>query len=113
METQTKYEIAPKDTVGKPRLSLLPWTSIKKIATVYEYGVKKYYEQSWRKGFAYGDIWDGTMRHLTSWWEGEDLDPESGLNHLLHAGFGILTLIYLADNFKHLDNRPKKEEIPF
>jgi hypothetical protein len=113
METQAEYKVAPKEKEGKPRLSLLPWKTITKLSAVYEYGAKKYYEQSWRKGFVWGDIWEGTMRHLTKWWEGEDVDPESGLNHLLHAGFGVLTLIYLSDEFKHMDNRPGKEQIPF
>ena len=113
METQTKYESAPKDTVGKPRFSLLPWCSIRKIISVYEFGTKEYYENSWRKGFTYSSIWDATMRHLTDWWEGQEVDPKSGLHPLLHAGFNILTLIYLADEFKHLDNRPRNGVIPF
>jgi hypothetical protein len=28
---------------------------------------------------------DATIRHLFSWWEGEDIDPDSGLHHVTKA----------------------------
>lgn len=100
-------EQAPKEKENKPRMSLLPWGVLKEVSKVYEYGTKKYHENSWRKGFSYSDIFDALNRHLTDWWEGEDDDPESGLNHLLHASFNVLTLVYLVLWFTGKDDRPR------
>jgi hypothetical protein len=46
------------------------------------------------------------MRHLTSWWEGENVDPDSGLSHVTKA---IATLTVLRDAMltgKYSDDRP-------
>ena len=46
------------------------------------------------------------MRHLVGWWEGEDLDPDSGLSHVTKA---IASLVVLRDamlNGKCEDDRP-------
>jgi hypothetical protein len=37
---------------------------------------------------------NATRRHLDSWWEGEDIDPDSGLSHITKA---IASLVVLRD----------------
>lgn len=34
------------------------------------------------------------MRHLMAWWEGQDFDPDSGMNHIVKA---ITSLVVLRD----------------
>ena len=34
------------------------------------------------------------MRHMAAWQAGEDLDPESGRNHLGHAMCNLLQMLY-------------------
>ena len=50
------------------------------------------------------------MRHLNEWWEGEDTDPASGLNHITKA---ITSLMVLRDSMiqdKFNDDRPPKTD---
>ena len=53
-------------------------------------------------------LYDATMRHLLAWMSGEDLDPESGLNHLFHAGASLNMLIWMLANKPEMDDRPDK-----
>ena len=67
--------------VVKPDLSLIPPESLVEIAHVMTLGQKKYDRDDWRHD---GDCteWSRTyasiQRHLTSFWSGEDIEPESG-----------------------------------
>ena len=42
--------------------------------------------------------YNATMRHLTSWFDGEKNDPESGLHHLAHACSNLLFLLWFEFN---------------
>ena len=77
-----------------PDLTLLPDKVIVQIAKVFEYGVKKYARDNWKKGLSEERIWDAVMRHLLKYRDGYDTDTESGLPHLSHAACGIIFLMY-------------------
>ena len=52
--------------------------------------------------------YDALMRHAMAWWEGEDLDPDSGMSHITKA---IATLVVLRDAMiqdKFTDDRPPR-----
>ena len=88
-------EVGTKHDTGKIRFSLLPWSAVKEIVQVLEFGAKKYSEGNWR----YVEnpqtrYYDAAMRHLLAWFEGEKNDEETGLNHLAHAGCDILFLLW-------------------
>ena len=85
-----------KDDRGKLRMDLLPVRSLVQVAQVYTYGAEKYAPNNWRKGMAWSRIYAAILRHLFRFWGGEDLDSESGLPHLAHAAFGVLTLLDLS-----------------
>jgi hypothetical protein len=100
---------APTEDAGKPQWSMLPWKALEQVVRVFEYGAsKKYKRDSWREGFSYSDIYDKLMRHLTQWWEGEDIDDESNLLTVAHIGWNALMLIHLVLFFPKNDNRPHK-----
>lgn len=82
-----------KHDEGKPPMSLLPYPALREIARVLAFGAKKYDPHNWRGGFKWSRIADALLRHIGAWLEGEDLDPESGLNHLAHAGCCLLFLL--------------------
>ena len=44
---------------------------------------------NWRDGLDWTRVSSAVLRHLSAWHGGEDIDPESGLSHLAHAGCGI------------------------
>ena len=73
--------------------ALLPVRALREIARVYGYGAGKYAPNNWRRGYPWSWSYSALQRHLNSFWGGEFLDPESGLPHLAHAGFHVLTLM--------------------
>lgn len=86
----------PKDLIGSDKMPmhLFPMT-----ATVYGTlalldGALKYGRANWRAAGVRASIYyDACLRHLTKWFEGETIDPESGLPHLAHAIACITILI--------------------
>lgn len=87
------------------RFELVPGNALGDIAEVYAFGSSKYEDNNWRRGYAWSLSYGAMMRHLTAFWEGEDLDPESGLPHLAHAGFHILALLTFMREQSDLDDR--------
>lgn len=94
-------EPAPADTMkpsvrynkGKTLWSLIPKRPLHDIARVFTYGAAKYSDRNWEApGFDYSSVYDSAMRHLDSWWQGQDIDEESGLPHLAHACANLLFL---------------------
>jgi len=87
---------AVKFDSGKTDWSLMPFEAVEEINKVLEFGAKKYAAHNWTQGdgFRYTRVLNSLFRHLFAWSRGEDLDPESGLSHLAHAGCNIIFLIY-------------------
>jgi hypothetical protein len=101
---------APKEDAGKTKWSLLPMKALEQVVKVFEFGCSKYARDSWRKGFAYSDIYDAALRHLTDWWEGEDIEDESKLYTISHAAWNVLILVHLVLFFPENDDRPHKKK---
>lgn len=87
----------PKDAVGskKPPLSCVPMNVVQEAGVAMLEGAVKYGRHNWRSSGVRSSIYfDATMRHLLAWWEGEDVDPDSGLSHVTKA---IASLLVLRD----------------
>lgn len=67
------------------RVSLIPVYAQIEEAKVYGMGAEKYAPHNWRRGYPWSWSYDAMQRHLAQFWNGEDIDPESGLPHLAHA----------------------------
>jgi len=83
---------------GKPDYSLIPMAAMKEAAHVLEYGATKYAVDNWMKPTNWRVSYACLMRHMSAWQSGEDLDPESGRNHLGHAMCNILQMLYMLEN---------------
>lgn len=95
----------PKDLIGSDKLPihLFPMTAVLFGAVALLDGALKYGRTNWREAGVRASIYyDACMRHLSRWFEGEDLDPDSGIHHLAHAIACIAILIDAleADNLK-------------
>jgi hypothetical protein len=66
----------------------------------------KYGRTNWRAaGIRFSIYYDAINRHLDKWFEGEDIDPDSGLPHLAHAMAGIAILIDGTETGNATDDR--------
>jgi hypothetical protein len=106
-EVRTTSETGGQKGVKPQRMSLLPFRALAKISEVYGFGEKKYSAHNWRLGYEWDKSIDALERHIGAFKDGEDNDPESGLSHIAHAGFHILTLlVFILDpRYKRFDNR--------
>ena len=87
---------------GKPRWSLLPWHEVGEVVKVLTVGAIKYEDDNWKRVPNGRDrYFSACMRHLTAWWNGERLDPETKLNHLAHAGCCILFMLWIDNQGRH------------
>jgi len=87
--------------------SLIPWAAMAKVAEHYHKGAEKYDAHNWRKGYEWSKSYASLMRHATDWWEGEDIDPETGSPNLAAVVFHALTLLTFADEHPDFDDRYK------
>ena len=69
----------------KSRMDLLAPDVLEGLASILTYGATKYEPRNWEKGMHWGRVYAAAFRHLLAFWNGEDLDSESGLPHIDHA----------------------------
>lgn len=83
---------------GKPRWSLLPRGTLRKVIQVLEAGAVKYDVDNWKSvPDARTRYYDAMNRHIEAWWGGEKQDPETGIHHLAHATCCALFLMWLDE----------------
>lgn len=73
-------------------MDLIPPRALLALSEVYGFGGEKYDDHNYLKGYDWSLAYGALQRHLNQWQAGEDIDPESGLHHLLHAAWHALTL---------------------
>lgn len=105
----------PKDALGiaKVPITTVPMQVMLQVGLAMMEGGRKYGRHNYRgskvpavRASVYVDA--AMARHLPAWWEGEDIDPDSGINHVIKA---IASLVVLADaiNTGQLeDDRPPR-----
>lgn len=87
----------PKAIVGikKVPMSSVSAPVMAEIGVAMLEGAAKYGRHNYRAvGVRSSVYYDSTMRHLMAWWEGEDVDADSGMSHVTKA---ITSLVVLRD----------------
>jgi hypothetical protein len=108
---KTQKPTNPKDAVGikKAPLSTVSAAVLAEVGVGMLEGALKYGRHNYRGvGVRASVYYDATIRHLFSWWEGEDTDPDSQLSHVTKA---ICSLVVLRDAMiqgKCEDDRPPR-----
>ena len=70
-------------------------------------GANKYGPYNWRDvEIQFSDYFDSTMRHMNEWYEGEDIDPDSGVSHISKAITGLIVLRDAMLEGSAIDDRP-------
>lgn len=109
----TKKDTNPKDAIGvsKTPVSTIPSQFIMGTGLAMMEGAIKYRRHNYRvAGIRYSVYYDALMRHMMAWWEGEDIDPDSGLSHLYKASACIAIMVDAMHSGIGNDDRPPKME---
>lgn len=99
----------PKDACGirKAPFSTVPGPFVAEVGLAMLEGALKYGRHNYRAAGVRASVYyDAALRHLTAWWEGQDIDPESGMSHLIKAA---ACLAVLSDSMRRgnwTDDRP-------
>jgi hypothetical protein len=99
----------PKDTVGikKAPFSTVSAPVMAEVGVAMMEGALKYGRHNFRGvGVRASVYYDATIRHLFSYWEGEDVDPDSGLSHITKAIASLMVLRDAMIQNKCEDDRP-------
>ena len=96
---------AVKHDQEKSRVDLLSSSWLMGVGVVLAYGAKKYAAHNWRKGLLLSRTLGATLRHVLAFLGGEDLDPETGLCHLLHASCSVMFAYETWLTSKGMDDR--------
>ena len=108
---KTSKATNPKDGIAANKMPLHLWPE---TATIYGClallsGMLKYGRSNWRvKGVLASVYVDATKRHLNAWFEGQDMDVDSGLPHLAHALASLAVLVDAISAGNLVDDRNVK-----
>jgi len=85
----------PKDSVGvkKAPISTVSGAVMSEVGVAMLEGARKYGRHNYRVSGVRASVYrDAAWRHLTKWWEGEDIDPDSGISHIIKAMASLMVL---------------------
>lgn len=99
----------PKDRIGdlKPQLHLVPAALSIYASQAMANGAAKYGPFNWREHPVKAHVYiAAALRHLHSWYDGEDAAEDSGVHHLAHAAAGLAILLDAMATGNLIDDRP-------
>lgn len=105
----------PKTAIGtkKPPVSVVPPVAVFHLGQAMKDGKEKYGLMNWREKRVSSSVYfDAAMRHLMSWWDGEDRASDSGVHHLAHAMACMAILLDAESIGKLNDDRPLPGNLP-
>lgn len=105
-----------RDTGGQKgvklaRFDLIPPGPLFELANHYGIGATKYLDRNWELGYGWGKSYAAMMRHAWAWWGGEDIDAETGSNHLTAVAWHAFALLEWAKTHPEKDDRPSKMKV--
>jgi hypothetical protein len=107
-------ESNPKDAIGsrKAKLSVVPSGVLFALGNAMLEGTCKYGRHNYRGvGVRASVYYDAAIGHLFDWWEGQDVDPESGELHLVKAMASLAVAIDAIQQGMMHDDRPPRSKV--
>lgn len=104
-EVRTTSSTGGQKGVKDERYDLIPTEALAQLARHYGVGARKYDDNQWRKGYEFSKSYAALMRHLTQWWGGEDIDEETGSNHMAAVAWHAFTLMTFQQFNPEFDDR--------
>lgn len=116
-QSQEEVRITDPHTGGQKgqklaQLGALDPASLMEVAKIAGFGAQKYERYNYLLGFSWSLSYDALQRHLHAFWNGEDVDEESGLFHLAHAAWQCLCLLSFSMRNLGTDDRYKGQSPP-
>lgn len=108
-DTKPTNSLNPKDAIGLNKLPMggVPDTLVTYAALAFLEGAAKYGRFNWRIAGVRASIYhDALRRHIASWWNGETVDPATGIPHLANALACIGIILDAEVAGKLTDDRP-------
>lgn len=90
---------------GKSRVDLIPAEFILALGQHFGAGAKKYAEHNWAKGMSWSRCYACAQRHMLAFWNGEDIDGETGSPHVIAAAWNMCALHWYANHGVGNDDR--------
>jgi len=87
------------------RHDLLPIRAIQELAKHYGVGAIKYDKHNWRRGYAWSLSYAALQRHANAFWDGEDIDAETGSKHIIAVAWHALALAVFMEEHPEKDDR--------
>jgi hypothetical protein len=103
-------ETGAKKQIKKAQLGAIDPKALLLLAEAAGYGAEKYEQYNYLKGYPWSLSFNAMMRHALAFWNGEDLDPESGLPHMVHAAWHGLAMTSFLTRELGVDDRFKEGE---
>lgn len=100
------------------RYDLIPAGPLRSLAMHYGIGAEKYTERdaagavvhqgdrNWERGYEWSKSFAALNRHLWQFWDGEDIDEETGSPHIIAVAWHALALAEFACTHPEYDDRP-------
>lgn len=90
------------------RMDLVPVAPLWELARHYGRGAEKYEDRNWEKGYDWSLSYAALTRHLLAFWNGEDIDEESGSKHIIAVAWHAFALAQFMETHPEKDNRPPR-----
>ena len=103
--TTSKPAGGVKHNKGKAPITLIPTVAIWGMARVFATGIEKYGKHNYRKGLKFSECLDAAIRHILDLQDCDDIDKESGENHVFHALCELAMYAFMMKYRPDLDDR--------
>jgi hypothetical protein len=87
------------------RYDLIPVEPLAALARHYGAGAKKYADHNWRLKYDWSKSYAALQRHANAFWNGEDIDEETGSNHMAAVAFHAFALLEYCETNREKDDR--------
>lgn len=88
------------------RFDLIPAGPLWTLAELYGRGSEKYACRNWELGYEWSKSFAALNRHAWSFWQRQDIDPETRLPHLAAVAWHALAMLEWAKTHPEFDDRP-------
>ena len=96
---------AVRDTGGKGRMDLLPWSALLRVSRHMENSLESHGERNWERGLPMHCFLDSAFRHMAKYMEGQ-VDED----HLAAATTNLLMALWTEEHLPDMQDIPSRTQ---